>query len=637
MGRKDFNKGMEAGARPFEEKFRHMGQEFKDFSGKMEEDVDDIKRTNEAILDEMDSMQKKQFYRDNTAVDIAVLEKGDRETLLSILFTLTETEENVNKYQQLFIRSVRKYLENEEDSRKPKNWSVLKDGSWSIIETIIGIEETKAIAQAVMEFLFLGYGNHEAYFEEYEDLFDYFCLNRKGFGEIRAHIDNIYRATGLEGIAENYGYVPEKEETEESAGNEKDITDKYGARGKLTQLKITDEIIIGAGQKKIFENSKIIFANKIKLCDGAKLCFRNCEICFDAYSFGQNVELSHSSTNCCVQLEGKNCSVDFDSCTFERMNYHINRSFPLDSKDLDYFLFGGTGSKLTVENCHFEGCHSLFYGTSALIKGSRVNWIEENGRRSFLTGDNIKISNTIICENEKYTDFYNVLFEAAQYLHIDNCHFNNCFHLKFEMIDTAINDSDFVNCVIGEPNKDIPYGGKKGKIQFKNCQFQECVFKGDSWDKSGGMRFEKSEFISCMGQLYTDYIDEIFADGGFLWIRTEIAVEMNKCKFTNGSFDVSDDIRVYQENYHEAFCVGNGSRFLGCSFENMTLGKMSLIGGSAREPMASCSIENCIFTNISTTSGQLINRQYKYYKEGIFTSKLMGGRFEVSLQNCTGL
>ena len=53
MGRKDFNKGMEAGARPFEDKFRQMGQEFKDFSGKMEEDVDKIKRTNEAILDEM--------------------------------------------------------------------------------------------------------------------------------------------------------------------------------------------------------------------------------------------------------------------------------------------------------------------------------------------------------------------------------------------------------------------------------------------------------------------------------------------------------------------------------------------------------------------------------------------------------
>ena len=66
---------------------------------------------------------------------------------------------------------------------QPQKWAPLKDGDWSIIETIISIDETKAIAQAVMEFLFLGYKSHEAYEEAYEDLFDCFCLNRKAFGE----------------------------------------------------------------------------------------------------------------------------------------------------------------------------------------------------------------------------------------------------------------------------------------------------------------------------------------------------------------------------------------------------------------------------------------------------------------------
>lgn len=121
MGRKDFNKGMEAGARPFEEKYRQMGKEFEDFRSKAERDFDNIKGVNESILDEMDSMQKKQFYRDNTAVDIALLEKGDRETLLALLYTLAETEELLTEYQQLFIRSVKKYLENAGDDQKPEN------------------------------------------------------------------------------------------------------------------------------------------------------------------------------------------------------------------------------------------------------------------------------------------------------------------------------------------------------------------------------------------------------------------------------------------------------------------------------------------------------------------------------------
>ena len=170
MGRKDYNKGMEAGARPFEDEFRQEQKRNQEWKQTFEEKFDNIKETNEAILDEMDSMQKKQFFKDNTVADISILEKGDRETLLALLFTLTETEENVNKYQQYFIRSVKKYLEKPGDERKPEKWAPLKDGDWSIIETIISIDETKAIAQAVMEFLFLGYKSHEAYEEAYEDL-----------------------------------------------------------------------------------------------------------------------------------------------------------------------------------------------------------------------------------------------------------------------------------------------------------------------------------------------------------------------------------------------------------------------------------------------------------------------------------
>lgn len=64
MGRKDYNKGMEAGARPFEDKFRQEQKRNQEWKQTFEEKFDHIKETNEAILDEMDSMQKKQFFKD---------------------------------------------------------------------------------------------------------------------------------------------------------------------------------------------------------------------------------------------------------------------------------------------------------------------------------------------------------------------------------------------------------------------------------------------------------------------------------------------------------------------------------------------------------------------------------------------
>lgn len=641
MGRKDYNKGMEAGARPFEDKFRQEQKRNQEWKQTFEEKFDHIKETNEAILDEMDSMQKKQFFKDNTVADISILEKGDRETLLALLFTLAETEENVNEYQQHFIRSVKKYLEKPGDERKPEKWAPLKDGDWSIIETIIGIDETKAIAQAVMEFLFLGYKSHEAYEEAYEDLFDCFCLNRKAFGEIRRHIDNIYRATGLEGIAENYGYVPEEEKAGENDDEEKNEPDKYGAKGKLTQIKIADEVEIGTGQEKVFENSKVVFGNGMKLGDGAALHFRNCEICLDGHSFGKNIIMSSrlsSQQDICILL-GQNCRVSFDSCTIRKTTYTDHGMF---SKNVNYFISGGTGTKLIVAGSCFDGSNNLFRGTSAEIKDSYVNWLVEGfdgiggGRTGILvSADNIEVSNVTVCESEQYTDSYYPLFQAEKYLHLDKCRFNNCFQLNFVAVDTTVNNSDFVECVLDKLEEPL-YASNKGEIHFQNCRFQGCTFKEESRDK-GGIRFEKTGFISCAGQLHTAYMDEVFVEGGFLVVNTDLAVEMSKCRFSNGSFEASDDMRVYQENGHEEFSIGNGSRISDCIFENMNLGKMSLIGCSAKEPMASCSIENCTFADINTKSGQIINRQYRYYKEGIFSSKLMSGRFEVHLQNCTGL
>ena len=86
--------------------------------------------------------------------------------------------------------------------------NVQRDIDLSSIENIESITTQKAILQTVMEFLFLGYKSHD-YMDDYEDIFDYFSVNRKGVREIQDGINAMYQHMGLDGIAEHYGVVAE--------------------------------------------------------------------------------------------------------------------------------------------------------------------------------------------------------------------------------------------------------------------------------------------------------------------------------------------------------------------------------------------------------------------------------------------
>lgn len=197
MSRKDFSKGMEAGARPFEEKFRKQSEEFKKTAKDINKKLDDIDDVTDNIIDDLNSIQKKSLYGLNTLVDIVELGKDEKELLLAILYTLANMTDYVTEYQQTFLRSVKNYL---------KVANVQTSVDLSSIENIENINDQKAILQTVMEFLFLENTDH-GYMEEYEDVLEYFSVNKKGIREIQECIDRIYTATGLQGIAENYGYV----------------------------------------------------------------------------------------------------------------------------------------------------------------------------------------------------------------------------------------------------------------------------------------------------------------------------------------------------------------------------------------------------------------------------------------------
>ena len=199
MSREGFTKGMAAGAAPFEEKYNQLADATERVGAQVNARLDDISDVQKVILDDLSSREKKELYDLNTLVDIKELEPTEKEFLMAVLYTLSNMTEEVTSEQQAYIRSVKRYLEIK---------SVQTEVDLSCIENIDSKREERAILQTVMEFLFLEHCDH-SYWDEYEDVLDYFSVKNSEIRRIEASIDAIYKATGAQGLAEKFGYVAE--------------------------------------------------------------------------------------------------------------------------------------------------------------------------------------------------------------------------------------------------------------------------------------------------------------------------------------------------------------------------------------------------------------------------------------------
>lgn len=631
MGRKDYNKGMEAGARPFEEKFRQEQKRNQEWKQTFEEKFDHIKETNEAILDEMEDREKEKFYKLHTIVDIKKLEKGDREILLSLLFTLAGTQEEMTELQQLFLRSVKKYLENEKEDKRPTGWSALKAGDWSVVEGIYGIDETKAIAQAVMEFLFLGYKSHEAYMEDYEDLFECFNLNKRGFGEIREQIDMICRGTGLQGLAEMYGYVPEDDTPKEADGGsddeKEDVSGTYGTHGKLEELRTDEAVRIASGEVRIFENKKLIFANRIKV-ENSQLLFKNCNISID-------METSEAKNPNGHFIDMSKGTVSFEDCVIGDWN--------------NLFISAFYAAKLIIKNCRIFKVEKFWDGNRgnveiwhSCIEPKPCGILDEDrpfDSKSLFYGANITISNTTIKGNVK--------FDAAELLRINECRFHGITDLSIP-INTEVYRSNFENCcVMVKFNSGGKYEYKEKGGVFQSCEFKACTFKTRRHENNL-MCFENSKLLFCVGTLPTRYMKDVMAGGGFLCIDTDKEVQMERCHFTDFSYKKyisgSDDENIYDlfpfysftpDEEKAVITVGRGS-MEGCTFKNMDLGNCYLIGGNLLD-YSSFKIMDCCFENIQTGIGGILRKSFNRQKGGLLGTKTVTENADMKIEGCTGL
>lgn len=146
MSKKDFRNGMEAGAKPFEEKFKRQADAIGRVADQVGEKLDDIKGIQDVILSDLSSMEKKRLYDLNTVIDISEMDQTEKEFLVSILFTLANEDNEPTDNQKMFIRSVKKYL---------NVTSVQADVDLSYIENIENINDQKAILQCIMKLDYL--------------------------------------------------------------------------------------------------------------------------------------------------------------------------------------------------------------------------------------------------------------------------------------------------------------------------------------------------------------------------------------------------------------------------------------------------------------------------------------------------
>lgn len=622
MSKSVFNKGMVAGARPFEEKFQKQAEKFETIAKNINQKLDDMSEMNDFIINELNTMEKKRLYDLNTVVDIAELGEDEKELLLAVLYTLANMSEQITPYQQTFLRSVKNYLQ-------ITNGQTVVD--LAAIENMESINDQKAILQVVMEFLFLQNASH-SYMDEYSEIMDYFSVNKRGVREIQECIDRIYKATGLQGVAENYGYVPE--EPEETEVNQEQITKDYSS---FEKQKITEKMIVPAGEVKTLEHLNLMFEDCIHVEAGGTLHIKNCSI-----KAKRSLDTAISSDRGEITLDG--CVVDY---------------YGLDGKQ----FFTLQNSKLLIQNTELIDCHRLLADSSDESVIEMYNCysnalgigVTHNMRTNHLSLVNCKFTSS----NDGSGDYYKFNNRQCAFnsrdLNVKNCSFTDFKYGVFEIVfpffgnnskdAIRITESEFIasNGVI-----DSSHGIKP--VAISKCNFVDCidVFTGGGTNEETPVVFTDCQLVQCRGLIGNgsgsfQFINTIMYEG-FLFLQTSGRVSFENCEMSNWNLTkVLSDLHAYNYSKDIAIEVGFKSVFKGCKFSNIdTRGSDHgvsdyFIGGNSNG--ASIVVDSCEFENILVNNEMFRKvKHYTLYTGTIFTrAKQKSSYTQIEIRNCQGI
>lgn len=447
-----------------------------------------------------------------------------------------------------------------------------------------------------------------------------------GYSPAQRMLDNYYSRHG------------ERTEGDETSEERKNVSEEkeFGAQDNLDELRIGEEITVKPGEVKIFENKKVIFADKIQVEENARLLFKNCDISFDEEALKGESEVIGVT-------EGL---VDFEKCTIRRW---INAS--VGDCQYNRFVAGYRNPSLIIQNCYLERCRQLFesrYDGSVEIRNSQIDLIMDN--ESLFNCKNITLSNTNICEKEAKGDYQNEIFSASGLLRLNECHFYSVSFLKLGMnteADASAFENCFINITYSPSSAEYKYKEKGGL--FQNCEFRNCAFIDT---KEYVMRFINSKLFSCVGQIPSREMADVVSDGGFLYIYTDRGITLTGCQFANWSYkDHKKDtdkrgrdvlgwtsrtmFSCVADKDGAVIIAGSGSTIIGCQFKSLDLG-MYLIGGNPVE-YSSFKIENCHFETIQTGHADILRKICRYTKKGTFHEKTVEMDAHMKISNCTGL
>lgn len=203
-----YKKGMADAAKAYkgfgekqEAALNHILEEVRQGKKTLEAAIAELNGNLDGLYDHLLSKEKASLYTVYTPFDIKELGDQERLFLLGALLSLT-VDKSPNENQQNYIRAVQKYLE-------------VKEPPFGVdpmaIENIEDIPSQKAILQTVLEYLRLQDGDGYDETKLQQEFLDAFCLSNKVKNEIIQHVELLYSATGAQGLAEKYGYVPEED------------------------------------------------------------------------------------------------------------------------------------------------------------------------------------------------------------------------------------------------------------------------------------------------------------------------------------------------------------------------------------------------------------------------------------------
>lgn len=250
--KKEFKRGIEVGAKPFEDKFVQVSGQIHDLKNDISEQVGSITSTTETILNELSNREKKELFGLDSEKILDIFDIDDREFIISMLYTIGEYFETTSDFQKQYLKNLQKYF-----GVVISNFKI----EVSSVENYTDLNVQKYIFQIINEFVYLFDGSfHEIDFDDV--IYDYFSLSKRLVKGIRHQITRQSEIVGLGGLVEKYNFVIEKEyfltedEIDELSYDFMDWQEKKLFR-KL--YKIGD---IGFTTKKISE-SIMTYANKI--------------------------------------------------------------------------------------------------------------------------------------------------------------------------------------------------------------------------------------------------------------------------------------------------------------------------------------------------------------------------------------